>query len=83
MTLNDFDKDTIEEYILLIHNLFVHPDFIGKGVGTQLVTNAIEKMGKPVRLKCVSENHKALMFYEKSGWKKVVEKETLGRSIGF
>ncbi|WP_212970865.1 GNAT family N-acetyltransferase [Paenibacillus cineris] len=92
MNLDDFDRDTTEEYILLaeehsrilgfaslylpenfIHNLFVHPDFSGKGVGTQLVNHAIEKMGKPVRLKCVSENHKALGFYEKSGWKKVVE----------
>ncbi|WP_144526393.1 GNAT family N-acetyltransferase, partial [Bacillus pumilus] len=91
MNLDDFDRDTTEEYILLaeensrilgfaslylpenfIHNLFVHPDFSGKGVGTQLVNHAIEKMGKPVRLKCVSENHKALGFYEKSGWKKVV-----------
>lgn len=92
MTLDDFDRDTTEEYILLaeedshilgfaslnlpesfIHNLFVRPDYNGKGVGTQLVKNAIEKMSKPVRLKCVSENHRALIFYEKSGWKKVVE----------
>lgn len=97
MNLDDFDRDTTEEYILLaeensrilgfaslylpenfIHNLFVHPDFSGKGVGTQLVNHAIEKMGKPVRLKCVSENHKALGFYEKSGWKKVVEEGNPG-----
>ncbi|WP_072331876.1 MULTISPECIES: GNAT family N-acetyltransferase [unclassified Paenibacillus] len=92
MTLDDFDRDTIEEYILLaeensrilgfsslylpdnfIHNLFVHPDAVGKGIGTQLINNALEKMSRPVRLKCVSENHRALIFYEKNGWKKVVE----------
>ncbi|UNK16996.1 GNAT family N-acetyltransferase [Paenibacillus sp. N3/727] len=92
MTLEDFDRDTVGEYILLaeddfhilgftslylpdnfIHNLFVHPDFSGKGVGVQLVNSAVEKMNKPVRLKCVSENRKALNFYENNGWKKVVE----------
>ncbi|MCR8642027.1 GNAT family N-acetyltransferase [Paenibacillus sp. N1-5-1-14] len=97
MTFEDFDRDTIEEYIILvednshilgfaslylpdnfIHNLFVHPDFNGKGVGTQLVNYSIEKMSKPVRLKCVSENHSALIFYEKNGWKKVVEEGNPG-----
>lgn len=92
MTLEDFDKDTEEECIILaeadshimgfvslylpenfIHHLFVHPDFSGKGVGGQLVKASIEKMGKPLRLKCVSENHKAIKFYENSGWKKVIE----------
>lgn len=97
MTLDDFDRDTIEEYILLaeansrilgfasiylpdnfIHNLIVCPEVSGKGVGTQLVNNALEKMSKPVRLKCVSENHRALSFYEKNGWKKVVEEGKAG-----
>ncbi|MBP1989503.1 GNAT family N-acetyltransferase [Paenibacillus eucommiae] len=92
MTLEDFDKHTIGEYIILaeedaeilgfasfylpdnfIHNLFVRPDFSGKGVGGQLVTASIEKMNKPIRLKCVSENQKAMKFYENNGWKKVVE----------
>jgi len=92
MALNDFDRDTVEEHILLaeensqvlgfaslylpdrfIHNLFVHPESAGKGVGARLLKEAIETMGMPVTLKCVSENHRAMSFYEKNGWKKVVE----------
>jgi len=92
MTLDDFDKDTVEEYIILaeedgqilgfaslyladdfIHNLFVHPGFSGKGVGSQLLQASIDKMNKPIRLKCVSENYKAMSFYENNGWMRVVE----------
>lgn len=92
MKLEDFDRDTVEEEIILaeedsrilgfaslylpdnfVHNLFVHPDVFGKGVGNLLINAAIERMNKPVRLKCVSENHKAINFYEANGWKKVVE----------
>ncbi|MEH7462284.1 GNAT family N-acetyltransferase [Bacillus thuringiensis] len=92
MILEDFDKDTVGEYIILaeennhilgfaslylpenfIHNLFVHPDFFGKGVGGELLNASIEKMNKPLRLKCVSKNEKAMKFYENKGWKKAVE----------
>ncbi|MFJ8526741.1 GNAT family N-acetyltransferase [Bacillus sp. NPDC094106] len=97
MTLEDFDKHTVGEYIILaeennrilgfaslylpenfIHNLFVHPDFSGKGVGGELLHASIEKMNKPLRLKCVSENEKAMKFYENNGWKKVVEEGEIG-----
>lgn len=30
-------------------------------------------MNKPIELKCVSENKKAMEFYENNGWKKVIE----------
>lgn len=56
-----------------IHNLFVHPDFFGKGVGGLLLNASIEKMNRPLKLKCVSKNQKAMKFYERNGWKKVVE----------
>lgn len=92
MTLDDFDKHTEGEYIILaeednrilgfaslylpdnfIHNLFVHPDFFGMSVGGLLLHASIEKMNKPIRLKCISENHAAIKFYEHKGWKKIVE----------
>lgn len=92
MILEDFDKDTRGEYILLaeennhilgfaslylqenfIHNLFVHPVFSGRGVGVQLLCASIRKMNKPITLKCVSENNKAMKFYENNGWRKLVE----------
>ncbi|MEI4802649.1 GNAT family N-acetyltransferase [Bacillus sp. NPDC077411] len=97
MTLEDFDKDTVGEFIILaeennrilgfaslylpenfIHNLFVHPNFFGKGVGGALIHASIEKMNKPLRLKCVSKNEKAMKFYENKGWKKVVEEGETG-----
>ncbi|MVP02055.1 GNAT family N-acetyltransferase [Paenibacillus lutrae] len=59
-----------------IHLLFVHPDCSGKGVGTRLLRAAAETMNTPLTLKCVSENHQAMKFYENQGWKKVVEEGT-------
>lgn len=92
MALEDFDRHTAEERILVaeedsrilgfaslyvpdrfIHNLFVHPDAAGKGAGDRLLKRSVEELGAPVTLKCVSENHKALAFYQKRGWKPVVE----------
>ncbi|OWA33557.1 GNAT family N-acetyltransferase [Saccharibacillus sp. O16] len=92
MTLEDFDRHTSEELILVaeedeqilgfaslyvperfVHNLFVHPNAAGRGAGDQLLKQSIEVLGTPVTLKCVSENHKALAFYQKRGWKPVVE----------
>ncbi|WP_053374464.1 GNAT family N-acetyltransferase [Paenibacillus sp. FJAT-27812] len=92
MALEDFDRQTIEEYIILaeedghmlgfaslylpenfIHHLFVHPQFARKGAGSKLLQAAIAKMNKPMTLKCVSQNQIAMQFYEKHGWKKVVE----------
>ncbi|ERI08926.1 hypothetical protein HMPREF0083_03001 [Aneurinibacillus aneurinilyticus ATCC 12856] len=37
--------------------------------GGLLLNASIEKMNKPLRLKCVSKNQKAMKFYENKGWK--------------
>lgn len=97
MALDEFDRDTVEERILLaedagrilgfvslylpedfIHLLFMHPDATGKGAGALLLDHAIAKMNKPVKLKCVSDNQRALNFYMNRGWKKVVEEGNPG-----
>ncbi|OZT14453.1 GNAT family N-acetyltransferase [Priestia aryabhattai] len=92
LQLEDFDRDTTGEHILVaeidrkiagfvslylpdnfIHCLFVHPDYSRKGVGTALLDASIQNMNTPLRLKCVSKNDKALLFYKKNGWAQVVE----------
>ncbi|MEH6941377.1 GNAT family N-acetyltransferase [Bacillus sp. JJ722] len=61
-----------------IHNLFVDPNVFGKRVGSKLLRASIEKMTKPIRLKCVTKNQNAMKFYENNGWKKVIEEGDLG-----
>lgn len=61
-----------------IHLLFIHPGFIGGGTGSRLLDASISLMQQPVRLKCVSDNHKAIGFYERQGWKKVIEEGAPG-----
>lgn len=48
-----------------IHLLFVHPEAAGQGAGDLLLKQAIKVLGTPITLKCVSENHNALSFYQK------------------
>lgn len=65
-----------------IHLLFVHPEATGQGAGDLLLKHAIKVLGTPVTLICVSDNHNALTFYQKRGWKAVVEEGGLGRDTG-
>ncbi len=58
-----------------IHNLFVLEGFQGRGVGTALVNEAIERVGLPLALKCVKSNTKAFNYYVSHNWK--VEKEDM------
>lgn len=54
-----------------IHNLFVHPDYQGCGIGAQLLQKAEGHLSPPMELKVTTDNIKAFKFYEKHGWKKI------------
>lgn len=51
-----------------IHHLFIHPDYSGRGYGSQLLETCLNHIGNPAQLKCVTQNIDALNFYKKRGW---------------
>lgn len=56
-----------------IHNLFVHPRAAGQGLGSALLRECLDHLGRPAALKCVAENFAAAGFYQAQGWKCVEE----------
>jgi len=65
---------------------FIHPDYVGKGIGTLCLDKLIEegkKMGIVNLIAEVSaENAASLAFHEKCGFKKVGELEQIGEKLG-
>lgn len=63
---------------------FVHPDFQGKGIGTELL-KAVEKLAfdKGIRKIKVGSSVTGVFFYEKSGYRKtgIEKEEAAGRQI--
>ncbi|MDJ1485469.1 GNAT family N-acetyltransferase [Cytophagaceae bacterium YF14B1] len=51
-----------------IHHLYVDNTYHNLGIGTQLLDVIINKIGLPVRLKCVEKNRSAMAFYTKRGF---------------
>lgn len=52
-----------------IHHLYVHPQFLNKGIGKMLLNSIVEKATKPITLKCLANNQNALSFYKSQGWR--------------
>lgn len=68
---------------LMIHKLYVSPAFQGKGIGSHfldaLTGIALQNHQTALRLKVYRLNHKAIRFYEKSGFVKTgIEKTDPG-----
>lgn len=55
-----------------IHHLYIDNEYHNLGIGATLLKAMIEKLGRPVRLKCLKENKAGVAFYERNGF---VQKE--------
>jgi len=73
------DNDLLTGFISMwmpdnfIHHLFVHPDFMKKGIGRALLNAGLALTDGPATLKCLKRNNNALDFYKAQGW--VIEEE--------
>ena len=52
-----------------IHNLFVHPDAAGRGVGSALLDVCLAQLGRPATLKCLGRSTQSRDFYLHRGWR--------------
>lgn len=54
-----------------IHHLFIQTEFSRRGYGSQLLEICMATIGRPAKLKCVSQNTSALQFYKSKGWRTI------------
>lgn len=70
--------------ILVVHTLVVHPDYLKRGIGTDIMRNAIDlavRMGmRSMRLDVYEKNSPAIKLYEKHGFE-YIDKVDLGYGI--
>jgi GNAT superfamily N-acetyltransferase len=64
-----------------LDQLFVAPDYQGKGLGRRLLAFTHEQLPEEIRLRCVREKDKAWRWYEREGF--VFEKEAVEPNTGF
>jgi GNAT superfamily N-acetyltransferase len=64
-----------------LDQLFVAPEYQGKGLGRQLLAFTREKLPDEIWLRCVRENDKAWRWYEREGF--VFEKQEVEPKTGF
>ncbi len=54
-----------------VHNLFIHPNYQGKSIGSQLLQIAELNLNTPMTLKIAIDNLTVCRFYEKHGWHQI------------
>jgi ribosomal protein S18 acetylase RimI-like enzyme len=59
-------------HAIVVHELVLHPDFQGQGIGTQVLLETIRRaqsLDVPVRLKVLHANDRATRLYERLGFR--------------
>ena len=51
-----------------LDHLYLHPEFVGQGIGSKLVDLAKSELGAPIKLYTFQENRRAIRFYERHGF---------------
>ena len=51
-----------------IDHLYLHPDFVGHGIGSHMIKLAKSALGSPIQLFTFQENRGAIRFYERHGF---------------
>src|ERR1700754_4254257 len=64
-----------------LDQLFVAPEYQGKGIGRQLLAFTRQQLPEEIWLRCVRENEKAWRWYEREGF--VCEKEEVASATGY
>jgi ribosomal protein S18 acetylase RimI-like enzyme len=64
-----------------LDQLFVAPDYQGRGLGRRLLAFTHQHLPDEIRLRCVRENDRAWRWYEREGF--VFEKEAVDPMNGF
>ena len=54
-----------------IAHLYLHPGWIGRGIGTRLLQLALKELPPPIRLYTFQENQRARIFYERRGFEAI------------
>jgi ribosomal protein S18 acetylase RimI-like enzyme len=55
---------------LFVHSLYIEPDAQRMGIGSALLRTVRAERGGPLTLKVDAQNKAAIIFYERTGWKR-------------
>lgn len=59
---------SVDDGIGWIDQLYLAPGFVNQGIGSELLTHALNELSRPVRLYTFQQNEQAIRFYKRHGF---------------